>query len=174
MNIIQSDINPEILNSLYNFLSSITIPKTTASQTRKNTTGMRRICFGTVRYRFPAKSKNYQLYGDSRFTKFYPEIYDELKIVINQIYPDFTYTTVQVNHNGIMDYHTDTNNMGDTVIISFGDYSGGNLIIKNDNIETEYNMNCRAIRFNATTIPHKVNDDLVGDKYSLIYFTIPM
>jgi hypothetical protein len=172
MNIIQTDINPEKLNLLYEMLNDVIIPKTNLTSKRVNNSEMRRICFGKVRYRFPKKTLNYKLQGESRFTKMYPEIYDELKLVINQIYPDFTYTTIQVNHNGIMDYHTDKNNMGDTVIISFGEYTGGNLVLKNGDVETQYDMNCSSIRFNATTIPHKVNDDLVGNKYSLIYFTM--
>jgi hypothetical protein len=172
MSIIQTQINPEILNSLYGLFCAINIPKTSSTESRKNSIGMRRKCFGIVRFRIPNKGSNYQLYGTSRFTKLYPEIYDELKLVINQIFPDFTYTSIQVNHNGIMDYHTDNNNMGDTVILSFGEYTGGNLVIKYNGVETEYDMNCRAVRFDASRIPHKVNDDLIGNKYSLVYFTI--
>jgi hypothetical protein len=126
--------------------------------------------FGLVKYKIIYKNK--PTHGPSRFTKLYPEIYDELKLLINSIFPDFIYTSIQVNHNTIMDYHTDNNNMGDTVILSFGEYTGGNLVIKMDGIETEYDMNCRAVRFNASSIPHKVNNDLIGNKYSLVYFTI--
>jgi len=170
MSIIQTQINPEILNTLYDLFCSVTIPKRASTSIRKNTSGSRTTMFGLVKYKIIYKNK--PTHGPSRFTKLYPEIYDELKLVINSIFPDFTYTSIQVNHNGIMDYHTDNNNMGDTVILSFGEYTGGNLVIKYNGIETEYDMNCRAVRFNASRIPHKVNNDLIGNKYSLVYFTI--
>ena len=170
MSIIQTHINPNLLNSLYGLFCDITIPKRASTSVRKNTSGTRTTMFGLVKYKILYKNK--PTHGTSRFTKLYPEIYDELKLVINQIFPDFTYTSIQVNHNGIMDYHTDNNNMGDTVILSFGEYTGGNLVIKYNGVETEYDMNCRAVRFDASRIPHKVNDDLIGNKYSLVYFTI--
>jgi len=165
MSIIQTDINPEILNTLYDMFNSIKIPKRSSTSQRYNTTGMRTICFGLVKYRIQFKNK--PTHGTSRFTKLYPEIYDELKVVINSIYPDFTYTTIQVNHNGVMDYHTDKNNQGDTVILSFGEYEKGELVID----EVEYNMNCCAVRFNAAKIRHKTLP-LIGNKYSLVYFSI--
>jgi len=169
MSIIEKQINPELLNTLYDMFNSITIPKRVSTSKRKNTTGMKTIIFGLVKYRVKYKDK--PTHGISRFTNLYPEIYDELNTIIKQIYPDFTYTTIQVNHNGVIDYHTDTNNLGDTVILSFGEYTGGNLIIKNNNIEIEYNMNCNSIRFDASLVLHKVNNDIIGNKFSLIYFT---
>ena len=170
MSIIQTQINPEKCNTLYDLFCSVTIPKRASTSIRKNTSGTRTVMFGLVKYKIIYKNK--PTHGPSRFTKLYPEIYDELKLLINSIFPDFTYTSIQVNHNGIMNYHTDNNNMGDTVILSFGEYTGGNLVIKMDGIETEYDMNCCAVRFNASSIPHKVNNDLIGNKYSLVYFTI--
>jgi len=167
MSIIQTEVNPSLLNTLYDMLNSITIPKRAKTSQRYNTTGMRTICFGLVKYRIQFKNK--PTHGESRFTKLYPEIYDELKQIIQQIYPDFTYTTIQVNHNGVMDYHTDKNNQGDTVILSFGEYEGGYLVID----EKKYNTYCNAMRFDASKIPHMVTNDIVGTKYSLIYFSIP-
>jgi hypothetical protein len=164
MSIIQTDINPEILNTLYHMFNSITIPKRASTSQRYNTTGMRTVCFGLVKYRVQYNNK--PNHGTSRFTISYPEIYDELKLIIQQIYPDFTYTTIQVNHNGVMGYHTDKNNQGDTVILSFGEYENGELVVD----EVEYNMNCKAVRFDASKIRHKTNP-LVGNKYSLVYFT---
>jgi hypothetical protein len=163
MSIIQTDINPEILNTLYNMFNSITIPKRASTSQRYNTTGMRTVCFGLVKYRVQYKNK--PKHGPSRFTILYPEIYDELKLIIQQIYPDFIYTTIQVNHNGVMGYHTDKNNQGDTVVLSFGEYERGELVID----EVVYNMNCKAVRFDASKIRHKTNS-LVGNKYSLVYF----
>lgn len=167
MSIIQTEVNPSLLNTLYDMLTSIVIPKRAKTSQRYNTSGMRTICFGLVKYRVEYKDR--PTHGASRFTNLHSEIYDELKQIIQQIYPDFTYTTIQVNHNCSIGYHTDKNNQGDTVILSLGEYEGGYLVID----EKKYNTNCNAIRFDATKIPHMVTNDIVGTKYSLIYFTIP-
>jgi len=167
MSIIQTEVNPSLLNTLYDMLTSIVIPKRAKTSQRYGTTGMRYICFGLVKYKIQYKNK--PTHGPSRFTQLYPEIYDELKLIIQQIYPEFKYTTIQLNHNCSIGYHTDKNNQGDTVILSFGEYEGGLLIVDG----VEYNTDCRAVRFNATKIPHMVTNDIVGTKYSLIYFSIP-
>jgi len=167
MFIVETEINPSILNTLYFMLSSISIKKKSKTNNRYNPDGLRLTQFGIVRYKLP--KKGCPLYGMSRYGRLYPEILEELKLIISEIYPDFKYTTVQVNHNCAMGYHTDKNNQGDTVILSLGEYEGGYLVID----EKKYNTNCKAIRFNATKIPHMVTNDIVGTKYSLVYFSIP-
>lgn len=167
MSIIQTEVNPSLLNTLYFMLNSITIPKRTKTNNRYNPNGLRLTQLGLVIYKLPKKDAPRR--GLSRFTKLHPEILEELKLIMSEIYPDFKYTTVQINNNCAMDYHTDKNNKGDTVILSLGEYEGGYLVID----EKKYNTNCNAIRFNATKIPHMVTNDIIGTKYSLIYFSIP-
>lgn len=164
MYIIETEVNPDFLNTLYGMFNCITIPKRCSTSPRYNTVGMRTICFGDVKYKIQYKDR--PISGISRFTKLYPEIYDELKLIIKNIFPDFKYTTIQVNHNVVMGYHTDKNNSNDTVILSFGEYQNGELVID----EVKYNMNCKAVRFNSSKIRHKTLP-LIGNKYSLVYFS---
>jgi hypothetical protein len=167
MSIIQTEVNPSLLNTLYLMLTSITIPKRSKGNNRYNPDGLRLTQFGLVNYKLPKKGCPKR--GMSRHGKLYPEILEELKLIMSEIYPDFKYTTVQVNNNCSIGYHTDKNNQGDTVILSLGEYEGGYLVID----EKKYNTNCNAMRFDATRIPHMVTNDIVGTKYSLIYFSIP-
>jgi len=53
-------------------------------------------------------------------------------------------------------------------IVSIGDYTGCNLVIENKKYDAKYNP----IVFNGSLIEHWNTDDLVGDKYSLIYYNI--
>jgi hypothetical protein len=148
-------------------LNSITIPKRCKSSNRYNPNGLKLTQFGLVKYKVPRKGCPKR--GMSRYGRLYPEILEELKLIMFEIYPDFKFTTVQVNNNCSIGYHTDKNNQGDTVILSLGEYEGGLLIVDG----VEYNTDCCAVRFNATKIPHMVPNDIVGTKYSLIYFSIP-
>ena len=84
MSIIQTDINPSLLNTLYDMLNSITIPKRASTSQRYNTTGMRYICFGLVKYKIQYKNK--PTHGESRFTQLYPEIYNYENKVIEDKY----------------------------------------------------------------------------------------
>jgi hypothetical protein len=157
------EVNPELFSILYTMLSEIKIPyKSLTARPRHNFPKHRSVVFGLVRYR-------YQGYTDlSRWTKLYPEIYKELQNIIKIIKPDFKYTSIVLNNNVICPPHKDSNNVGDSLLISFGDYTGCNLVV--DNIE--YNTNCRYIIFNGSELEHYNTDNLKGNKYTIIYYNV--
>ena len=118
--------------------------------------------FGMVRPRFKYKGYN-ELSNDS---KKYPHIYEEIWRIGKIICP-FEFNSVQVNHNLVCPPHIDSNNRGLSLLVSFGDYTGCNIVV-NDMV---YDARHRPIVFNGARVEHYNTNDLVGDKYSLVFFS---
>lgn len=158
-------IEKQRFNDLYNSLKSIKIPKTkknSVTQVRVALPdGSRSIAFGYVLKRIGRK---YEL---SAITLKYPEIYTQLKALINDIDANFQYTSIQVNHNVICNPHIDKNNFGKSVIVSVGDYFGCDFVIENDVYDTYH----QPISFDGSKLTHWNTKDLIGDKYSIVYYT---
>jgi len=57
-----------------------------------------------------------------------PRIYNECK----RLFPDFSFECVIINKNLLCPPHKDINNIGDSIIIGLGDYTGGDLIIEGE------------------------------------------
>ena len=53
-----------------------------------------------------------------------------------------------------------------SILLSFGDYTGCNIVINGD----KYDANRQPIMFNGSLLEHYNSDDLVGNKYSLVFF----
>jgi len=80
-------------------------------------------------------------------TKF-PRTYALLKKIIQFEDPTFKFTSIQVNQNVMCKPHRDESNVGETVVIGFGDYCGGNILIKeNQDLVKSYNVCGNFLRF---------------------------
>jgi len=159
------DVDPESFFTLYNMLECIPIrihPDTNRVGFGKH----RNACFGLV------KSRQTKKVGLSAYSRAYPEIWQELKRV-GSIFPNFTFTSVHLNKNVVCGKHRDKGNVGNSIIVSFGDYTGGDLYAEDgEHGEANlYNTNCRAVLFNGKAIPHWTTDITSGTKYSLVFYT---
>ncbi len=83
------------------------------------------------------------------------------------VLPHVTFTSVQVNHNYTCKPHKDVGNVGDSFIIAFGDFVGGELCIEDIN----YNINGRGLLFDGSEHLHWTRD-WVGERFSLVFHTI--
>ena len=110
--------------------------------------------FGIIK---PRGSKNI---GLSYHTRKYPDVYEKLK----QLDVPITYTSIQINKNLVCPKHTDKHNVGLSYIISFGDYTGGELVIDDIPHDTR-----TGLIFDGSK-PHW-NTPLIGKKYSVTFFT---
>ena len=81
--------------------------------------------------------------------------------------PHITFTSIQVNFNYPCKPHKDIGNEGDSFIIAFGDYTGGELCIEN----TDYDIKNRGLLFDGSKLTHWTRD-WVGNRFSLVYHTI--
>ena len=103
----------------------------------------------------------------ARLNDIYPELLEELFKLGDEICP-FNFTSVYVNKNVTSPPHKDTGNVGNSLIVSLGQYTGSNLIIEN----IKYNAKYTPIIFDGGTLEHWNTDDLNGTKYSLIFYSI--
>ena len=97
----------------------------------------------------------------------YSRIYNLLLQLGNVIAFPIDWTSIQLNNNVVCKPHIDKNNKGLSVIVSFGDYSGNNLVISNKQFDTYK----RPLLFDGSQV-HYNTPQKAGCKYSLTYFTI--
>ena len=100
----------------------------------------------------------------SRFDAKFPELKKAIWALGHQIVP-FRFTTVQVNYNYKTKTHIDKNNIGDSVIVGLGDYTGGAVIVEG----TPYNIKYHPLMFNGSEMEHGTAP-YTGNRYSLVFF----
>jgi hypothetical protein len=105
----------------------------------------------------------------SRQNWYRPYLY-KLLLDFGAKYIDISYNSVQVNHNYKADKHRDKNNVGDSVIVAFGNYTGGNLVIHEGDLSGTHDIRYKPIKGDFSKNLHSV-DDFTGDRVSLVYFT---
>jgi len=105
-------------------------------------------------------------YGEFKHNTEYAELWRALLIFGKKIVPDYIpFTAIQVNHNYKTKKHIDKNNVGLSLAVSFGNFTGGELVVAN----TEYQTKLHPLIFNGALSEH-FNNPIKGDRYSLIYF----
>jgi hypothetical protein len=104
----------------------------------------------------------------STVSKRKPEIFAELQRLGDIICP-FPFTSILVNHNTVCGKHHDGNNVGNSLLISIGDYIGCNIVVEGKNYDAKYTPTI----FNGSELEHWNTDDLVGTKYSIVFYQIP-
>ena len=74
---------------------------------------------------------------------------------------------IQVNQNYRTAVHRDTGNRGESYIVGFGDYTGGELMVYDD----KYDIRHRGHMFNGAELPHSTCE-FEGSRYSIVFFRI--
>lgn len=121
---------------------------------------VRSITFGQVIHRGHGKGPQ-----PSRFNAKLPKIWSLLQELGKIVAKDIPWKSIQLNHNVVCQAHTDGNNAGLSVVISFGKYTGNNIVIDNK----EYNTFMNPVTFDGRDM-HYNTPQLSGDKYSLVFF----
>ena len=150
--------------NLFYMFQNITLKKRKTSNNRLEFPEYRGAIFGLTRPRFTYKGY-LELSLDSKNN---PLIYNEIMRIGKLICP-FEFNSIQVNKNLICPVHKDKKNVGLSMLVSFGKYEGCNIVVNNK----KYDANCKPIIFNGSELEHYNTNDLVGTKYSLVYFTNP-
>jgi hypothetical protein len=81
----------------------------------------------------------------------------------------FAFTSVTVNQNYKADPHKDKGNVGQSYLVGFGDYTGGDLEIHEGPLKGLHDVRTPIIA-DFTKILHSVKD-FQGTRYSLVYYT---
>jgi hypothetical protein len=94
--------------------------------------------------------------------------------------PGFSFNTITINHNTCSPRHQDDGNVGKSILVSFGEYTGSRIcvetVIKNEdgemeNIQIHHNTKYSPIFFDGSKLWHQNTDDRVGNKYSLVFYS---
>ena len=85
----------------------------------------------------------------------------------------FKYTTIQYNKNHKCTKHKDGRNVGISYIIGLGDYTGGELIVfdENDKNPIKHNIRNKFFSFNGSKHFH-VTAPFKGERYTMVFFNV--
>ena len=149
------------LVALYELMSRINVPKKSTKSNRRGFPERHRgMVMGISRGRLNGVT------GLSYYSKKHPELMEELHRIGMML--GIEYTSIQVNKNVVCPLHKDSKNIGESVIFSIGNYSGCKLVVEGVEVETRH----RAVLFNGSLCEHWNTDDLLGDRWSFIFFKI--
>lgn len=152
-------------STLYRLLESNKLVKIVGSNSRCNFPEYMGGVFGLSRARF--SRKNGKRIDLSALSIKYPETYKEI-IKIGEFYK-FPHTSIQVNKNLTCPPHKDRSNVGDSLLVSFGQYTGGEIVIDGVTKSAYHNPQI----FNGHNLTH-YNLPHIGTKYSLVFFSIKL
>jgi hypothetical protein len=148
------------LKNIENELQKRKVPRVSITANRRNfPKHHRRLVFGITRGRYNGKI------GESYHSKKYPRLY-HLIMEFGKKYIPIDFTSVIVNNNVVCPKHLDNKNIGTSAIIACGQYTGCKLMIEGVEHDPYYNI----ITFNGSTQEHWNTDDLVGNRYSLVFY----
>lgn len=105
----------------------------------------------------------------SHASKVHPDIHAELFALGAALAPEFAFTSVHVNKNVVCPPHKDANNVGRSMLVSFGEYEGCGLVVEGRPYDTRHTPHI----FDGSRLEHWNSPTLVGTKYSLVYYTTP-
>ena len=97
-----------------------------------------------------------------------PYLY-KLLIDFGSQYVDISYNAITVNQNYKAEPHRDKNNKGNSFLVAFGDYTGGELEILEGKNKGVYNINRTPIKDDFSKVLHSVKE-FQGNRYSLVYY----
>jgi hypothetical protein len=106
-------------------------------------------------------------YTGARMNFVRPKLYQSLMELGNKILPpEFNYLSIQVNQNYQTAPHYDKGNKGESAIIAFGDYTGGELIVEG----TPIDIKNRLVFFDGSKCLHSTTP-FMGNRFSLVFHT---
>lgn len=85
-------------------------------------------------------------------------------------YVTIPFTSITVNQNYKAAAHRDKGNKGESFLVAFGDFTGGNLKILEGEMKGEYDVRTPLIT-DFSKVLHEVQD-FQGDRFSLVFYTL--
>lgn len=162
----------KILSEIYDELEEIILPTSYSSKGIKghhhsvktgttNQKEARQVCFGKVKYKGTIQQSSY--------TKKYPYMMGLFKKFMNLHYESFKFRSVYVNKNTVCKEHLDSKNVGESLLVGFGKYTGGQTVLYIDDKPKSFHIKTNSLIFNGSEIPHK-SEPFKGTRYSLVFF----
>tara|TARA_R100000935_G_C2796280_1_gene148301 strand:+ start:117 stop:818 length:702 start_codon:yes stop_codon:yes gene_type:complete len=104
----------------------------------------------------------------------YPELEIIFREFANLYFVDFKYNSIQMNKNYMMGPHLDGKNIGASILVSIGNYLGGDTCLFNEKsrVVEKYDARQEPLEFDGSKILHWVDQikSKDEDRYSLVFF----
>jgi hypothetical protein len=97
-----------------------------------------------------------------------PYLY-KLLLDFGEKYVDISFNAITLNQNYKANKHYDKHNRGDSFLVAFGNYTGGELVIHEGDLSGAHDINCKPIKTDFSKVLHSVNH-FVGDRFSVVYY----
>jgi hypothetical protein len=153
------ELDESAFRELIDHLGKTNIP---INKYRKGVGEGRSQTFGMVRKRSMAPDLSRQSWMDARL--------HHLLLKFARLHVPIPFTSIQVNDSYKCAAHRDKHNSGDSYIVGFGAYTGGELVLKLPE-DREYNIRHRPILFNGSQIEHYTKD-WVGRRWTIVFHTL--
>ena len=102
----------------------------------------------------------------------YKKLLYETKKLMRLKDPKFKFTSVQYNKNHRTARHRDAKNVGVSYIVGLGNYTGGDLIIfdEDEKNPVKHDINGKFYTFNGSKYPHETAP-YKGERYTLVFYS---
>ena len=170
-----SEEDLDILEDIYEELESITLPLSYRKggkfqqQGHRVRTGAcsqkqaRQACFGYTNYQGKKRLSSYTIK--------YPHIMELFEEFIDSHCPEFDFNSVYVNKNVKCNKHVDSKNVGESLLVGIGNYTGGETVLYTDR-QRKFDIQDNSLIFNGSEIEHK-SLPFKRTRYSLVFFNAP-
>ena len=98
-----------------------------------------------------------------------PELLDMFEEFRDFYFPGFEFSSVQINKNYKIPRHIDSNNSGESVLISFGDYEGGLTCVEMETGLVKFDARTMPVVFDGSKYYHYV-ESFTGTRFSCVFF----
>ena len=105
----------------------------------------------------------------TKVMELYPHLHDIFAEFASLHFPDFEYTSVQMNRNFPCPRHIDSKNIGESVLLNIGNYTGGELVVEYEDGDKIINNINSLYRFNGSKY-HHYTLPFTGTRYALVFF----
>lgn len=154
-------VSPRLFDRLLSMMVYENVP---LNRERGNSGAGRSVCYGIV-------GKRCMPPGPSRWNKKRPEVWAELQKIAESLPVPEGWTSCVLNQDYVALPHYDSGNVGPSCIVSFGCYTGGELVLDGSGGRTEINTFLTPVVGNFSKTRHWTKP-LSGLKFSLVYFTL--
>jgi len=154
-------VEPKLFNRLLSMLTYENVP---LNRERGNSGAGRSVCFGRVGKRSAPP-------GPSRWNDKRPEVWAELQEIAKSLPVPEGWTSCVVNQDYVALPHFDSGNVGTSMIVSFGCYSGGELVVEEATGPRSLSTYLTPTVGDFSKTKHYTKP-LSGLKFSLVFFTL--
>ena len=98
-----------------------------------------------------------------------PDLWNALEEFRDHHFRNFNFSGVQLNRCYALGPHKDNANIGESVLVCCGDYTGGDTCVEIDGEVHKFDARLRPVIFNGSQYTHWVTP-FEGDRFSVVFF----